>query len=189
MIRRVRVASGAYLANNWEADLAQGEIADRLAGTATDVADAIAGSTMTLEFLDESHDALVGGRRYHAWPVLRSPRSRRFRRRNYWPGRGQSSRLWSRPHRGPCVAPAGALPFTRVASVGDLEAIHGQFNKIQGRCLGSPIRYEGLLRSTRRTGLLWSAPSMAFRSGAGRFWFATGTDNLLGLDHSGPSTP
>ncbi len=180
-------ADGGALPSIWEADLAQGAIADRLAGGNSNVADVVVGSTIQFDPGDGRIVPVTGG----AGDVRAG--------QSFGPQPGESdesikasikktlSAFGLNPAEIKILHPLDPAVYI-VATVPDPADIDGSFDEIRTALLGDPVRYEGLyLEIDLANGTPIVRNATAFRSGAGRLWITPGYDGVVGSAHG--STP
>lgn len=167
----------------WEADLAQGATADRLAGGEPNLANVIVGSTILSGSADQTE--VVGGgvgdveasqafaSRAQSDAEIIEDVNRALAKYNLTPTEVQ------------VLHPLDPAVAVR-ATVADADNLGGDFDSIRAWVLGDPVRYEGLyLEIDSPNGGPLVVNSVAFRSGAGRLWIAPGYDDVVGANHGG----
>jgi hypothetical protein len=180
---------GAALPSLWQADLAQGAIAERIAGDAVDLRDVISGSDVTLRFDDGTTEDLGGGAGDIQPGQLFAAQAT---------GESDSSIVADvqtalreyglAPTTVRVLHPLGPAVYAQ-ARVDDVSTIRGDWSAIQSAILGDPFRYEGLyLEIDGSDGHALARGATSYRSGSGMVWFEPGMDSVLGIAHGGVPT-
>ena len=180
---------GDYLPAMWEADLAQGAIADRLANGQGDLAQVIVGSTVSLDTGDPSNLEDLGG---GAGDVAAG---QVFAAQAAGESDGQiiddvSAALAAdglTVQKVRVLHPLGPAVYIR-ATTQDVASIKGDFNSLLSSVQGNG-RFEGVyleIDGGDGTPIMKSAD--AYRAGAGAVWFAPGIDEVLNIGHGGHPT-
>lgn len=181
--------AGSGVRFGWEADLAQGAIAERLAGDRPDLGEVITGSVETLVLPDGSQANLGGG-------AGNITAGQRFGAQESGATDEQITASVSNtleefgltPQTVRVLRPLGPAVYA-VATIDDVKSLAGKFETLRSAILGSPYQYEGLyLEIDQVDGTPLVRAGTAYRSGAGTLWFAPGIDEVLGLAHGGTPT-
>lgn len=185
-MRGTTVSDGNYLPTLWQAELAQGAIADHLSAGVTNLADVIEGSTILLDTGDGAAPREIGGgagdvaagQIFGAQSSQASDATISTHVKSALEGVGLS------PQEVRVLHPLGAAVYIR-ASIDDPSKIQGQFDSILNSVQAGG-EYEGIyleIEASDGTPLVRSAN--AYRIGAGSVWFAPGNDELLNINHGG----
>ena len=173
--------------NLWEAHLAQGAVADRLAGDASNLADVIVGSSVTAtsgataDGFDMGAGDIAPGQAFGSADQSDQEIIAEVTRNLVAMG--------LEPQEVRVLRPLDPAIFVR-ASVTDPEHFPAGFDALRNAVVGDPVRYEGVYLEvdSAQTGPL-VINSVAYRSGAGRLWIAPGYDAIVGANHGGPALP
>lgn len=178
-------ADGGALPSAWEADLAQGDVAERIAQGASNLADVVVGSTLQFETAEGTLIPLTGGA-----GDIRSSQS--F---SAWSDESDAaitasvtetlSRFGLQTAEVRVLRPLQPALYV-VATVDDPAQIDGRFGEIWNALLGDPYCCEGLyLEIDTADGVPIVRQGAAFRTGSGRLWIAPEYDELVGGVHGG----
>lgn len=175
---------GSYIREVWEADLAQGAIADRLSDGVENLANVIVGSSINVVTPDGKSVSVTGGagdiasgQRFAAAEESDSVIERQVEDVVEARGLKLSDVRVLRPL-GPAVA--------AVVVVSSPSQLKSDFEALRQAIVGSPLRYEGLyLEIDLPDGSPLVRAATSYRSGAGRLWVAPGYDDLVGAVHGG----
>jgi hypothetical protein len=172
--------NGAIIPAEWQADLAQGAIAERTATTG-DLRDAVSGAQMRVTLANGSTITVLGGAgdvatgQHFATPP-NDPAAILYARKTL-------AAFKLRPVSMRVFHPLGDA-LSVVATVNDLRTVAGRFDAIQDALLGARARYEGLYLELRTvTGTVVARSSVSLRTGAGRLWVRPGLPVDLGTAH------
>ncbi|MFT3873323.1 MAG: hypothetical protein QM714_11875 [Nocardioides sp.] len=181
-VRGAQDRDGATLASAWQADLAQGAIAERVAGDKQNLADVIAGSVIEFVADDGSHVAVQGG----AGDIVPG---------QFFDADGQSDsalvadieRVLTEyglvAERVRILHPLDSAAYVK-AKVTRPDQFTGRFDALRTSILGSPPILEGLyLEIDLGDGAPLVRSSVALRSGAGRLWVAPGYEDMVSAAH------
>lgn len=184
-VRGDAISQGAAVSAQWEADLAQGAVAERIAGdNATDLASVIAGASVTLELPDGTRHDLGGGAGDISPGQLFADQAARTSDDDI------AQRVMSTLAKFGITAvqirvlrPFGPAVYVSamVDKAGDL---NGSFDTVRAALLDDPLRYEGLyLEIDLPDGTPLVRGAQAFQTGAGTVWIAPGLDDAVGANH------
>lgn len=177
-------AAGASIPAYWEACLAEGAIAERLAGDASNLGEVLAGVHIQARYPDGS-TAEQGGCGGDVAPggLFAADAENMTDDEIVGSVKSALAEFGLTPNEIKVLHPLGPAVWV-VASAASTDSIAGQFNAIQDAILGSPYRYEGLYLEIRgQDGEPLVRAATAFRAGTGSVWFAPGMDNDLGIVH------
>jgi hypothetical protein len=171
---------GGDVAAAWEADLAQGAVADRLAQGYSDLSSVVSGSSIDFESSDGTVTPVTGG----AGDVVTS---------QSFVGGSDESIISSvdsvllkyslTPTEVRVLHPLQPA-VSVVATVKDPAQINGQFEEIWNAIEGSPMQYEGLyLEIDSADGSPIVCSSADYRNGSGRLWIDPKFDSDIGEGH------
>lgn len=168
----------------WEAELAQGAIADRIAGTTPNLADVIVDSTITAQTPDGSLRTVGGGsgdvssnQEFAAQASGMSDEELAAGARAVLNKFGLTSVELRVLH------PLGPAVSIR-ASVSDLGALDGKFESLINALNPDQAKIEGLYLEIDDVGGKPAVRvSQALRAGVGQVWFRPGLDDALGIPH------
>jgi hypothetical protein len=176
---------GAAVSAQWEADLAQGAVADRIAvDGATDLADVIAGSSVTLELPDGTTEDLGGGAGDIRPGQLFADQDMNLGDADISQRvRGILDKFGLAAVEIRVLRPLGPAVYV-VASADKASDLDGSYDAIRAAILDDPVRYEGLyLEVDLPDGTPIVRGAQALRSGAGTLWIAPGLDDAVGANH------
>ena len=178
----VTAINGGDLASVWQADLAQGAIAEHLVGTQSNLADVVGAPTLTFTGKNGTNSIPVGGagdispsQAFGTAGITDQEATKQIEvSLGEFGLTAVQVRIWHPLDRAAYV----------VASVPNAKALNGQFDALRQRLLGDPIAFEGLyLEVDLADGTPLVRASTAYRSGAGRLWIAPGMDDVVGAMH------
>lgn len=181
-VKGASAADGGFLASTWQADLAQGVIAERLAGDSGNLADTI--SEVHIEFIDGT-----GARSEIPSGVGDLQPGQRFGDPAITDDQARAALTAAAEKFGVTVLEARILhPLDRAAYVvvelPDEHALDGKFEAFRQALLHDPKAFEGLYLEIRDPhGAPLARGSVAFRSGAGRIWQAPSYADRSGVAH------
>jgi hypothetical protein len=180
---------GAALPSLWQADLAQGAIAERIAGDAFDLHDVVSGSDVTLRFEDGTTEDLGGGAGDIQPGQLFAAQATGESDTSIVADVETALREYGlAPTTVRVLHPLGPAVYAQ-ARVEDVNTIGGDWSAIQSAILGDPYRYEGLyLEIDGLDGQALARGATSYRSGSGRVWFEPGMDSVLGIAHGAAPT-
>lgn len=177
------------LSSAWEADLAQGDVAERIAHGAPNLGDVVVGSTLQFETAAGTLIPLTGG----AGDVHSS--------QSFGDGSDESdaaitasvketaNRFGLQTAEVRVLRPLQPAVYV-VATVESPGQIDGRFGEIWNALLGDPYRYEGLyLEIDVADGTPIVRQGAAFRTGSGRLWVESKYEDLVGVMHGGLAPP
>lgn len=183
-VKGVTDADGGYLPSVWQADLAQGAIADRLAQDETNLANVVVGSTMQFSGADGTTEAGLGGagdiRAGQSFAADPSESDASI----------EASISKTLDSYGLSLAKIEVFhpldtAVSVVATAPNLGVIDGKFDEIRAALLADPVRYEGIYFEIDVDGQPIVRASSSFRNGAGRLWLPPKYDNIVGAAHGG----
>jgi hypothetical protein len=169
---------------HWEADLAQGAVADRIAGTTPNLKDVVIGSELQLIHPDGTAEDMGGGAGdISAGQVFAAQSS------------GETDEAIQTAVAG--VARSFGLDATEIKVLRPLgpavsvvvrtparDTLDGKFTELWAALAGEPSQYEGLcLEIDGPDGSPLVRQAAAFRTGSGELWFADGIDDEYGIPH------
>lgn len=183
-ITKADAHDGSELLPFWQANLAQGAIADQLVGDETNLANVISGATIRLQ-----------DTRSRASEILPSDA-----------GDVQTGQVFTAQHEKTsdaeivsdvesAVAKFGLKPQTRVlrplgpavlivATMDDISGMRGNFHSLLQALQGERGNYEGIyIEIIGPEGALLARSANAYRTGGGAVWFAPGYDQVFGIAH------
>ena len=169
----------------WEADLAQGALADMLAGSAKRLDDVIAGSSIQLDTGDGSMPVQIdgGAGAVAAGQIFGSQVAGLADDQIEADVTGTLKRFGLEANTIKVLHPLGPAVYI-VATVTDISMLESKFEALRAAIDGDPIRYEGVyIQINDPLGSPMVRASTSYRSGAGRVWFAHGQDSVLGIGH------
>jgi hypothetical protein len=182
-VKAPSAGDGTEVANLWEADLAQGVIAERLAGGTRNLADVIAGSVITVEGDDgtaseqaSASGDISSGQLFDAGGLSDDSIASRIEMVVRQFGLTPVDVAVLRP-----LGPAARV----VVRASDTSGL-GKFEDLRVAILGDPYTLEGLyLEIDLKDGTPIVRGATSYRSGTGRLWIAPGYDNAVGAVHGG----
>ncbi|MCW2780007.1 MAG: hypothetical protein JWR35_456 [Marmoricola sp.] len=186
-VKGTSTSKGEYLSAVWEAELAQGGVADRLAGGKSNLADVIVGSSIWVdtggghkpEVLGGGAGDVAAGQIFGSQASDESDASIRKRVKMTLRAYGL------RPKRVRVLHPLGPAVYA-TATVNDPTILRGKWTAL-GISLDANAAYEGIyLEIDKPDGTPLVRASHAYRTGSSSVWFAPGYDELLGINHGGP---
>jgi hypothetical protein len=179
-------AGDGSLHSIWEADVAQGIIADRLAAGSSNLADVVSGSSIEVRADDGSSSPVTGGagdiqtgQLFDASGLSDDEIENAIRVTLQQYGLTATSINVLHPL-GPAVSVIATVPDAKDLS---------DFTIMQMALVGKPVQYEGLyIEVDLPDGSPVVRSTAAYRSGAGRLWIAPGYEDVVGVGHGGPPT-
>jgi hypothetical protein len=174
-----KVADGLEIEPEWEADLAQGAVAEAVASGA-DLADAVVGSTFDARLPDGTTVPGIGGGagEIATHQVFSDATDAEITASLEATLRGYGLM----PIQITVLRPLGPAP--RVVASGDPAALAGSAERLRRALTGDPVQYEGLYLELRdRSGAAYLRMSASYRTSAGRLWVRPGLGVDLGTAH------
>jgi len=168
----------------WQASLAQGAIADRIAGARQNLANVIVDSTISIRSLDGTLRPVAGGAGDVSSHQLFAAQAENMSDRAIERSMGATLRSYGlTPVRIQVLHPLGPAVSVR-AKVGTLGDMRGRFASLLNALNPGQSSYEGLyLELDRDDGTPVVRASQSLRAGMGQVWFAPGMDRYLGITH------
>jgi hypothetical protein len=169
---------------HWEADLAQGAVADRLAGDATNLRDVIVGSDETLVHPDGSTEDIGGGAGdISPGQVFAAQESGQSDEAIEEAIRTVLSKYNLTEHQVRVLHPLGPAVYI-ITQEPSVETLDKAFPNLWADLTGDPFNYDGLyLQIDGPDGAPLVEEAVAARSGAGVLWFAPGLDDKYLINH------
>lgn len=168
----------------WEASLAQGAIADRIAGATSNLADVIVDSTISAQSPDGSTVPVAGGAgdiTSHQVFAAQKLEMTDSAIANMTDSALATFKLT--PINIAVLHPLGPAISVR-AQVNDLDRLKGEFSDLLESINPNEATYEGVyLELEAGDGRPLVRVSQSLRTGVGQVWFAPGMDDFLGIMH------
>jgi hypothetical protein len=175
---------GSLTSTLWQADLAQGAIADRMAGDQTNLADVVSDSGYVLSAPDGSFSNVGGGVGDVAAHQVFDAQASSVSDDAIINASNQTlSKFNVTPTTVRVIHPLGPALMV-IGNVSSPDQLKDAFTRLSGALNGGGSEFEGwYLEIDGPKGEPLVRSSVAERAGIGRVWFAPGMDELMGIGH------